>query len=121
MNVNAVIANIANLALGSALDARHPIHPNDHVNLRLNCVVGMDVDRRRITEIEQASLMRVTALTPLIGYDKAAEIAHAAHADRSTLKQAALRLGYLSTEQFVQWVDSRAMRGPVPLKHRRSR
>lgn len=55
--------------------------------------------------------MLVTALTPHIGYDKAAEIAMRARNEGSTLKQAALALGYVSAEQYELWVDAAAMAG----------
>lgn len=58
------------------------------------------------------SLMLVTALNPHIGYDKAAKIAKTAHADKSTLKEAALKLKYLTEEQFNEWVKPEEMLGP---------
>jgi fumarate hydratase class II len=59
----------------------------------------------------ERSLMLVTALTPHIGYDRAAEIAKRAHRDGSTLKQAALALGYVTAEQFDAWVKAEDMTG----------
>ena len=56
--------------------------------------------------------MLVTALAPHIGYDRAAQIAKRAHHDGSTLKQAALALGYVTEEEFVQWVQPLAMTRP---------
>jgi fumarate hydratase class II len=56
-------------------------------------------------------LMLVTALNPHIGYDKAAEIAKKAYAEGSTLRQAALQLGYLNEEEFDQWVRPQDMLG----------
>lgn len=61
--------------------------------------------------------MLVTALAPVIGYDKAAQIARTAHAERTTLKQAALRLGFVSANEFDRLVDPHAMRKPFPLTH----
>lgn len=55
--------------------------------------------------------MLVTALNPHIGYDKAAKIAKKAHAEGTTLKQAALALGFLTAEQFDQWVRPEQMIG----------
>jgi len=75
-------------------------------------IEGLDVDRRRIAEHVERSLMLVTALTPKIGYDKAAEIAHKAQVEETTLKAAALALGYLSAEEFDAVVDARAMAKP---------
>jgi fumarate hydratase class II len=76
-----------------------------------HCVRGIEANRERIEELMERSLMLVTALTPHIGYDKAAEIAKHAHREGSTLKQAALALGYVTTEQFEQWVRPKNMTG----------
>jgi fumarate hydratase class II len=70
----------------------------------LHCARGIEPDRARIADHLSRSLMLVTALAPHIGYDRAAEIARLAHANGSTLREAALALGYLSGEQFDQWV-----------------
>jgi fumarate hydratase, class II len=64
------------------------------------CVEGLRPDRERIGELVQRSLMLVTALSPKIGYDKAAEIAKKAHHEGTTLKEAALALGYLTEAEF---------------------
>ncbi len=69
-----------------------------------HCVRGIEANRGRIEELMERSLMLVTALTPHIGYDRAAEIAKRAHHDGSTLKQAALALGYVSERDFERWV-----------------
>ena len=69
-----------------------------------NCVVGIEANTARIDQLMNESLMLVTALNPHIGYDNAAKIAKKAHADGTTLKEAALELGLLSEEQFTQWV-----------------
>ena len=68
------------------------------------CVEGLQPDRRRIEELVGRSLMLVTALSPTIGYDKAAEIAEKAHRDGTTLKEAALSLGYLTESEFDEAV-----------------
>jgi fumarate hydratase class II len=68
------------------------------------CVTGIEANRERIAELLHRSLMLVTALTPHIGYDKAAEIAKKAHRDHLTLKEAALALGHVSEEDFDRWV-----------------
>jgi fumarate hydratase class II len=65
-----------------------------------HCLAGTEPDSARITELLNDSLMLVTALTPVIGYDKAAEIAKRAHASGGTLRATALELGYISAEQF---------------------
>ncbi|NBB25241.1 class II fumarate hydratase [Porphyrobacter sp. SLTP] len=69
-----------------------------------NCVVGIEANMDRITQLLNESLMLVTALNPHIGYDNAAKIAKKAHAEGTTLKAAALALGLLTEEQFAQWV-----------------
>jgi fumarate hydratase class II len=76
---------------------------NDH------CAKGIEPNRKRIDELLRNSLMLVTALNPHIGYDKAAQIAKKAHKEGTTLKEAALALGYVSAEQFDQWVRPEAM------------
>ncbi|HEX6208616.1 MAG TPA: class II fumarate hydratase [Actinomycetota bacterium] len=76
------------------------------------CVEGIRPNRERIAELVDRSLMLVTALTPKIGYDKAAEIAKKAHAEGSTLKEAALSLGYLTQEEYDQAVRPERMVGP---------
>ena len=68
------------------------------------CVEGIEADRERIGELLQRSLMLVTALTPRIGYDKAAEIAKKAHAEGSTLREAAVALGHVDPEDYDRWV-----------------
>src|SRR5690606_38179336 len=65
-----------------------------------NCVAGMEPDRKRIAELMERSLMLVTALAPTIGYDKATEVAKAAHRNGTTLREEALRLGYVTAEEF---------------------
>jgi fumarate hydratase, class II len=77
-----------------------------------NCVAGIEVNRARIDELLRRSLMLVTALNPHIGYDKAAQVAKKAHAEGSSLKEAALALGYVSAEDFDRWVRPEAMIGP---------
>ncbi|MGB8339286.1 MAG: class II fumarate hydratase [Burkholderiales bacterium] len=70
-----------------------------------HCVRGIEPNRERIRELLNRSLMLVTALTPHIGYDRAAEIAKRAHRDGSTLKNAAMTLGYITEKEFDQWVQ----------------
>ena len=76
------------------------------------CVRGIAANRGRIAELMERSLMLVTALTPYIGYDRAAEIAKRAHHDESTLKQAALALGYVTDAEFDLWVQAAQMTHP---------
>jgi fumarate hydratase class II len=82
------------------------------VNFRAFCVAGLQPNRDRIAELVDRSLMLVTALSPHIGYDKAAEIAKKAHHEGITLKEAALQLGYVSEEQYDEWVRPEKMVGP---------
>jgi len=77
-----------------------------------HCAQGIEANRDRIADLMERSLMLVTALAPHIGYDKAAQIAKRAHHDGTTLKQAALALGYVTEEQFVAWIKPEEMTGP---------
>lgn len=76
-----------------------------------NCAVGIEANKEQIEEYLRNSLMLVTSLNPHIGYNKAAEIAKKAHAENSTLKKAALSLGYVTEEEFDEWVDPKKMTG----------
>jgi len=76
-----------------------------------HCVRGIVANEKRIAEQMKRSLMLVTALTPHIGYDKAAEIAKRAHHDGTTLKQAALALNYVNEHNFDAWVQAEHMVG----------
>ncbi|MEM0674879.1 class II fumarate hydratase [Dickeya oryzae] len=78
-----------------------------------HCAVGIEPNRERINQLLNESLMLVTALNPHIGYDKAAEIAKKAHKEGMTLKASALKLGYLTEEQFTQWVRPEDMVGSM--------
>ena len=77
-----------------------------------HCARGIEPNRERIAQLLGESLMLVTALSPHIGYDKAAEIAKKAHRDGGTLKAAALALGYVSAADFDRWVRPQDMTGP---------
>ena len=76
------------------------------------CVEGLEADRDRIGELLGRSLMLVTALAPHIGYDAAAKIAKTAHADGSTLRETAVRLGLVAADDFDRWVRPELMLGP---------
>ena len=78
-----------------------------------NCVTGIKANGPRIRELMQRSLMLVTALSPHIGYDKAAQVAKAAHANGTTLREEALRLGYVSAAEFDRWVRPEKMVRPL--------
>jgi fumarate hydratase class II len=77
-----------------------------------HCARGIEPNAERIRELLERSLMLVTALAPHIGYDRAAEIAKKAHCEGSTLRDAALALGYVKGEDFDRWVRADAMLGP---------
>lgn len=78
------------------------------------CVTGIIANEDRIEKLLNESLMLVTALNPHIGYDKAAEIAKYAHKTGITLKASAMKLGYLTSEEFDKWVKPENMLGPKP-------
>ncbi|MFL4555697.1 class II fumarate hydratase [Yersinia kristensenii] len=78
-----------------------------------HCAGGIEPNRDRITQLLNESLMLVTALNTHIGYDKAAEIAKKAHKEGLTLKAAALKLGYVTDEQFDEWVKPEDMVGSM--------
>lgn len=81
-----------------------------------NCLSGIQPNKGRINELLNNSLMLVTALNPHIGYDKSASIAKNAHKKGITLKQSALELGYLTEQQFNDWVKPENMLGPDEYK-----
>jgi fumarate hydratase class II len=77
-----------------------------------HCAHGIEPNRVRIGELMERSLMLVTALAPHIGYDRAAQIAKKAQHEGSTLKQAALALGFVTEQEFDQWIVPLAMTRP---------
>ncbi len=77
-----------------------------------HCVVGIRADGKRIDELMRRSLMLVTALAPKIGYDNAAKVAKTAHANGTTLKEEATRLGLVSAAEFDQLVKPEKMTRP---------
>jgi fumarate hydratase, class II len=77
-----------------------------------HCARGIEPNEARIRELVEGSLMLVTALAPHIGYDRAAEIAKKAHKEGSTLRAAALALGYVKADDFDRWVRAGDMLGP---------
>jgi fumarate hydratase class II len=76
------------------------------------CVEGLQPDYEQIKQHLNNSLMLVTALNPLIGYDKAAQVAKKAHKERTTLREAVLALGFLTGEEFDGAIDPAAMTHP---------
>jgi len=77
-----------------------------------NCVVGIEADEERIADLMRRSLMLVTALAPTIGYDKATTVAKTAHKNGTTLREEAVRLGFVSGEEFDRIVRPEAMIRP---------
>lgn len=77
-----------------------------------HCAVGIEVNRAQVDKDVANSLMLVTALSPVVGYDKSAKIAHTAHVDGSSLREATIKLGYLSGEEFDRYVQPEAMTRP---------
>ncbi|HTY99679.1 MAG TPA: lyase family protein, partial [Rhodocyclaceae bacterium] len=78
-----------------------------------HCARGIAANRQRLAELVERSLMLVTALAPHIGYDKAARIAKRAQEENTTLRQAALALGYVTAEDYDRWVVPADMAGPA--------
>jgi fumarate hydratase, class II len=81
-------------------------------SFRENCIEGIRADEKRIRELMERSLMLVTALAPKIGYDNAAKVAKSAHLRGTTLKEEALRLGFVSAEEFDRLVQPAQMIHP---------
>ena len=77
-----------------------------------HCAVGISVNLEQLDHDVKNSLMLVTALSPVLGYDKSAKIAHVAHLDHSTLKEAAVKLGFLTADEFDRHVNPEAMTHP---------
>jgi fumarate hydratase class II len=82
-----------------------------------HCARGIEPNERRIREHLDQSLMLVTALNPHIGYEKAAKIAGTAHREGITLRDAAVKLGFVTPEQFDKWVRPDAMTKPLAEEH----
>ena len=80
--------------------------------LKAFCFVGIELNEEQITHYVDRSLMLVTALSPVIGYDKTSAIAHDAENTGTTLREAALRSGYISAAEFDRVVNPAAMVGP---------
>ena len=85
--------------------------------LREYCIEGTELHRDQIDDYVNRSLMLVTALSPVIGYDKASAIAHKANDEGTTLREAALASGYVSAEEFVRVVVPRQMVGRPASTH----
>ncbi len=85
-------------------------------SFNVNCIAGLEPNYKDIKNNLNNSLMLVTALNTRIGYDKAAEIAKKAYKDGTTLKESAVELGYVTEEQFDEWVRPEKMIGGLDLK-----
>ena len=83
------------------------------VSFDVNCAAGIEPNQSKINELLNNSLMLVTALNTKIGYYKAAEIANTAHANGTTLKEEAIRLGYVTAEEYDAWVRPEDMTGSL--------
>ena len=83
------------------------------ISFDLHCASGIQPNHTKINELLNNSLMLVTALNTKIGYYKAAEIANTAHANGTTLKEEAVRLGYVTEEQYNEWVKPEDMTGSL--------
>lgn len=98
--INAFLQSVRLLADGAQSFAEH-------------CVDGIEADAARLQALVGESLMLVTALNPHIGYDKAAKIAKTAFQERTTLKDAGVKLGYLTADEFDRWVRVEEMITPA--------
>jgi fumarate hydratase class II len=83
-------------------------------SMRIHCAVGIEPNLARITQHLDDSLMLVTALNTHIGYEKSAKIAKKAHVEGTSLKEAAVALGYVTPEQYDEWVVAEDMTHPLP-------
>lgn len=83
------------------------------VSFNDNCAVGIEPNQKNIEQHLNNSLMLVTALNPHIGYEKAAKIAKAAHENGTTLKEEAIKSGFLTEEEFAKWVKPEDMVGSL--------
>jgi len=83
-------------------------------SFRVNCVEGLSANEGHIDQLMRQSLMLVTALNPVIGYDNAAKVAKKAYAENTTLKQAAVALGLMTEHEFDKLVRPQRMIGPAP-------
>jgi fumarate hydratase, class II len=78
-------------------------------SFREHCASGIEVNRSQIDQYVKNSLMLVTALSPVVGYDNSAKIAHTAHVENSSLREAAIKLGFLTGEEFDRLVKAEQM------------
>jgi fumarate hydratase class II len=100
---NNVAVSVAGRLIGDACES-----------FRVNCVEGLSANEEHIDQLMRQSLMLVTALNPVIGYDNAAKLAKKAYAENTTLKQAAVALGLMTEHEFDKLVRPQRMIGPAP-------
>ena len=115
-NIKGTIAlphSYGRLQFGADLELhfRTMIGTGKNPNVAAVIVVGIEPNHKRIEALVDDSLMLVTALNTKIGYYKASEIANKAHSDGTPLKEAAISLGYVTSEEFDQWVKPEEMTG----------
>jgi len=84
------------------------------LSFEVRCARGIEPNEKRIAENLEDSMMLVTALTPHIGYEKAAKISLAAYREEISLREAALKLGFVTEAQFDAWVRPEEMTHPLP-------
>ena len=81
-------------------------------NFKVFCIDGLEANEQQLQYYVENSLMLVTALNPTLGYDKAAKIAHTAHVENISLKEAAVKLGFLTAAEFDKAVRPAEMTRP---------
>lgn len=106
--------NVFKPVIGAALLQSIRLLGDASASFSERCVEGLTANEEQIADHVERSLMLVTALAPHIGYDKAAMIAKRAHEEGATLRQTAVKTGFISEEDFDRWVDPNQMLGPTP-------
>jgi fumarate hydratase class II len=110
--INSAATGLYKIANDIRLLASGPRSGLAEISLPENCVAGIKANEKRIDDLLERSLMLVTALAPAIGYDRAAEIAKGAHANGTTLREEAIRLGYVTEGEFDRLVRPEKMIRP---------
>jgi fumarate hydratase class II len=106
--------NVFKPVIGAAVIESIRLLTDATTSFRVNCVEGLQANEARIAELLNRSLMLVTALAPRIGYDKAAEVAKAAHKNGTTLREEAVRMGLVTEAEFDEVVRPELMLSPSP-------
>jgi fumarate hydratase class II len=104
--------NVFKPVIGAAILQSIRLLTDAAMSFRVNCIEGLAANEGRIAELLARSLMLVTALAPRIGYDKASEVAKAAHKNGTTLRDEAVGLGYVTVEEFDALVRPELMLSP---------